>query len=623
MKSPLIHIRGLAVLGVLLAAPFVSCKKSIETTPYSSFTTSNFFQSTDEAYLATLGIYQSMASVNTYNWYIPLVYDADSDIEFLSPGTTTNDWREVSHYYYLPVNSLFYSTWSALYDGVNRANIVIERIPQMSLFINGSPSDKASLNRMLGEAKFLRGFYYSELVRLWGDVPFKTKSSVTGDNLQLPLTDRYTIYAQVIKDMQDAIAVLPATIATDERINKYGAEAMLARVCLFAGGYSLAADGTMKRPVNYQDYYKLAQTAVNDVIASGLYQLDPSYSQVFKNESKEVFEPKENLFESSYYTPGTVLSSGSYFGNFNAPSVVTGLYGGVNYRTFVTASFYSSFAAGDLRRDFAIARYTLDANGNRVPLLASNQNQSWAPGKWSREYQLNSSTERGYTNINDVIMRYSDVLLMKAEIDNELNNGPTADAYNAINTVRERAFGTTTPGSAINITLVNGGTGYVSGKTFVTISGGGGADASAVATVSSGKISAISMLNQGGGYTSAPTVTIVGSGSGASVTVSLLPKITNTQVDLPPGLSKDAFLQSIQNERAWELCFEGMRRADLIRWNLLGDKLVATQAALKAITPSYNYVAGTNFVKGKDELYPYPQKERDANPAITRQNPGF
>lgn len=613
----------MALLAAVLSVPFSSCKKTVETTPYSSFTTANFFTSVDEAYMATLGIYGAMQSPNTYEWYIPMVYDADSDVEFLSPGTTTNDWREVSHYYYLAGNSLFYATWSALYSGIDRANLVISQIPQMSLYTSGSASQKSDLNRMIGEAKFLRGFYYSELVRLWGDVPFKTKNSVTGDDLHLPLTDRYTVYAQVIKDMQDALSVLPATLPTDERINKFGAEAMLARVALFAGGYSLQADGTMKRPTNYQDYYKVAQTAVNDVIASGLYQLNPSYSQVFKNQSQQVFEPKENLFEASFYTPTATTTANSSWGTFNAPLVTAGVYGGVLNRTFVPASFYNNFAANDPRRDFSIARYTLDANGNRVPLLTGRQNETWTPGKWSREWQKNSSLERSYTNINDVIMRYSDVLLMKAEIDNELNNGPTADAYTAINTVRRRAYATATAGSAVNITLGSGGSGYVSGSTFITITGGGGTDASAVATVASGKITAITMLNQGVGYTSAPTVTVTGAGTGATLTVTLLAKLTNAQVDLPAGLSKDAFLQRIQDERAWELAFEGMRRADLIRWNLLGDKIVATQAAVKAINSVYNYVAGTNFVKGKHELYPYPQNEIDANPGIKRQNPGF
>lgn len=621
MKNKNINIRMVLAIGLIALMPLVSCKKSIETTPYSAFTSANYFRSVSEAYSATLGVYEAMKSPNTYAWNIPLVFDADTDVEFLSPGTTVNDFREVSHYYYLAGNSMFYATWSTLYAGIDRANVVIERIPQMDLFTSGSVAEKADLNRMLGEAKFLRGFYYSELIRLWGDVPFKTKSSVTGDELRLALTDRFIIYEQVIKDIQEAIAVLPASLPTDERINKFGAKAILARVALFAGGYSLRANGAMQRPNDYTKYYQVAQTQVNEVIASGLYQLNNTYSQVFKNQSQQIFEPKESLFEISFYTPTVTTTSSSSFGYFNAGLTASGLYGSTLNRVFVPASFYTSFDNGDLRRDFSIARYSLDANGNRVPLLTARQDETWTPGKWSREYQKNSALERSYTNINHVAMRYADVLLMKAEIDNELNNGPTMEAYDAINAVRRRAYGTNTLGSAITITLGAGGTGYTAATT-ISITGSG-VDAYAVPVITSGRISAVTILNAGSGYTTPPNLTINGVGTGAVLTAGLQTKRTNATVDLPIGLSKDAFQLRIQNERAWELCFEGMRRSDLIRWNLLGDKIKSTQDAVKAIRAQYAYVASTNFVKGKHELYPLPQNELDVNKNITRQNPGF
>ncbi|MGN7990035.1 RagB/SusD family nutrient uptake outer membrane protein [Pedobacter sp. 22226] len=631
MKAKFIDIKNATFVGLITLATFVSCKKVVETDPYSSFTSDNFFKSVPEAYAATLGVYETLKSPSTYAWYVPLVYDADTDVEFLSAGTTANDFREVSHYYYLAGNSLFYSTWSTLYNGIDRANMVIERIPQMSLYTSGTTDQKADLNRMIGEAKFLRGFFYSELVRLWGDVPFKIKSSAPGDDLSLPLTDRFVIYDQVIKDMQEAITVLPATIASNERINKFAAKAVLARIALFAGGYSLRPDGTMQRPSDYARYYQLAQTQVNEVIASGLYKLNDSYSQVFKNQSAQVFEPKESLFEMSFYTPTVTNTSSSSWGTFNAQPTNTGVYGSTLNRTFVPSSFYSSFADGDLRRDFSIARYILDANGNKLSLLSGRDDERWGPGKWSREYQNNSALEKTYTNINYVAMRYADVLLMKAEIDNELNNGPTAEAYEAINTVRRRAYGTNTAGSRINITLGAGGSGYSLNSTslsntIITITGGGGTDAYAVPTVAGDKVTGITMLNQGGGYTSAPTIAITdvkGKGTGATATATLLPKKNNADVDLPAGLSKDAFLLRIQNERSWELCFEGMRRADLIRWNLLGDKIKATQDAVKAIRAQYAYEAATNFKKGKHELYPFPSNELDVNKKITRQNPGF
>lgn len=624
MKILTSKIKTCALATALMAASFSSCKKATEANPYSYFTTANFFSTVDEAQLATTGVYEIMKYPSTYAWYVPLIYDNDSDIQFISDGVTP-DWRIIPHYLGIPETPFLYETWSAFYNGIDRANLVIDRIPKMDVYNSGSSDQKAALNRMLGEAKFLRGFYYSELVRLWGDVPFKLKNSETGDNLKLPLTDRYQIYAQIIKDMQEGADLLPAALPTDERVNKFGAKAILARVALAAGGYSLRADGTMQRPADYKTYYQLAQTQINEVIGSGLYTLNPDYSMVFKNQSIQKFEPKESLFEAGVYTSTLATTNQSSYGTFNAPQTAgstTSPYGTTQNRCFVTKTFYDTFKDGDLRRDFSIAKYSLDASGNRLSLLTNNR--IWAPAKWSREYQNNSNLERVNTNINTVLMRYSDVLLMRAEVENELNGGPNALAYEAINTVRRRAYGQALGGSRVNVTLTNGGTGYTA-IPVIKFTGGGGSDASAVATISGGKITAITMLNNGFAYTSAPAITITNTGtatgSGATATVTLMAPATG--VDLPAALNQSAFFQAVQDERAWELCFEGTRKADLIRWNVLADKIKTTQAALKVINSVYPYNAANNFVAGKHELYPIPQNERDVNSGITRNNPKY
>ncbi|SHM75720.1 RagB/SusD family nutrient uptake outer membrane protein [Flavobacterium chilense] len=628
MKKYIFSRRAILAAGITcLLLPLNSCDKELDTTPYSYFTTANFFSNVNEAYMATLGVYESMSSLDSYGWNISLIFDADTDIEQMT-GIGADDWRTIAHYQGISQTTTFYTAWSKLYEGVDRANVVIERIPQMDLYTNGTQPQKDQLNRMLGEAKFLRGFYYSELVRLWGDVPFKTKSSQSGDNLKVGLVDRYEIYTQIIKDMQEAALVLPEQTPTDERINKWGAKAMLARVALFAGGYSLAADGTMKRPSNYKDYYKLAQKEINDVMAQNPYKLNPSYSKVFKNQCQHVLEPTENIFQVAFYNPAGTLGNASWVGNFNGPATANGVYPSNISRCLVPKPFYNSFNEADQRRDFSIATYSINNLGNKLPLLTTNQDERWTVGKWSREYQTNATAERVYTHINWVIMRYSDLLLMRAEVENELNEGPNAIAYDAINQVRKRAFGADIQGSRIAIDLKTKGSGYTNAANVVIqITGGGGTDAAAaVITLASGGIGTIGMLRSGDGYTSVPTVTITstdGKGTGATATARLLTKPAPTEMNLPTGLNKDSFLKALQQERAWELSGEGMRRADLIRWGILADKLIETSAAVKAIRSTYFYPSVTNFVAGKHELYPYPQNETDVNKSITRQNPKY
>lgn len=628
MKNNIFSRRAIVAAGIAcLLLPLNSCDKEIEVTPYSYFTTANFFKNVDEATMATLGVYEAMSSMDSYGWNISLMFDADTDIEQMS-GEGADDWRAIAHYQGISQTIAFYNSWSKLYEGIDRANVVIEKIPQMALYGNGTESQKEQLNRLIGEAKFLRGFYYSELVRLWGDVPFKIKSSQSGDNLKGALVDRKEIYTQIIKDMQEAALVLPESMPTDERINKWAAKSMLARVALFAGGYSLSTDGTMKRPDNYKDYYKLAQQQINDVMAQNPYKLNPSYAKVFKNQCQHVLEPTENIFQVAFYNPSGNIGNASWVGNFNGPTTANGFYPSNIARCLVPKPFYTSFDAQDQRRDFSIATYSINALGNKVPLLTARQDESWTVAKWSREYQTNATAERVYTHINWVIMRYSDLLLMRAEIENELNEGPNPIAYDAINQVRRRGFGADIQGSGVAIDIVDKGTGYTAAaNVLISITGGGGSDASAaVVTLASGSIGTIAMLRSGDGYTSVPTVTITstnGKGSGATATARLLTKPTQAQINLKSGLSKADFLKALQKERAMELSGEGLRRADLIRWGILSDKIIETNAAVKSIRSNYFFPSINNFVTGKHELYPYPQNETDVNRNITRQNPNY
>ena len=525
-----------------ITMPLVSCKKSLQPKPYSLFTTSNYFADESEAYAATLGVYDAMSSQNAYGAYLSFITDNDTDISQTSGIDLVTDYRVICHYQGTAQTPGFYTMWSALYAGIDRANLVIQQIPEMTLYKSGTAAQQTDLNRMLGEAKFLRGFYYSELVRLWGDVPFKLTPSQTGEDFKLPRTNRYTIYTQIIKDMQDAAAVLPTALPTDERICKWGAEAILARVALNAGGYSESQTGQMTRPANYLDYYKLAQTEINDIMAQNLYKLNPSYAQVFKNQCQGVLEPTESMFEVAFFNAAGSASGGNWLGViYGSPLTAAGIYAVTNGRELALRPFWQTFATGDLRRDFSIATYTVSATGAQVPLVINTRSdETWTSAKWARQYQVNDILERASTNINTVIMRYSDLLLLRAEVENELNGGPDQLAYDAINMVRRRAYGQ-------------------------------------------------------------PVTT------------------ADPAVDLA-GLNYASFFTAVQNERAWELCFEGERRSDLIRWNILGPTLLATKQATLAIRSNFNYTASTNYVEGKSELYPIPVNERDINPNIGQNN---
>lgn len=620
------------VLGSLVFGftTLISCKKAIETSPYSYFTSSNFFSNEAEAYSATLGVYDIMSSQNTYGFNIPLAYDNDTDLGQTEGTDLSTDYRVIAHYQGTSERAAFFNTWSTFYNGIDRANVVLNRIPKMDIYTSGTQSQKDGLNRNMAEAKFLRAFYYSELLHYWGDVPFKTNPSQTGDDFKLPSTDREEIYKFVLKEMQEAADGLPAAMPTDERINKWAAKAMVARVAMYAGGYSLSRKTSMmERPANYRDYYTLAKQQIDEVMTQNVYRLNPSYAQVFKNQSQGLLESTENIFQVAFYNTDNNTVSGNSLGViFGTPLTALGTYFATNGRTLAIKSFYDSFIAGDTRRDFSISNYTIDALGNKQPQVTARQDESWRAAKWSREYQKQEVIERGTTRINYVIMRYADLLLMRAEVENELNNGPNSIAYEAINEVRRRAFGVEEAGVGISVTLSSPGTGYTSNQTVkFQVTGGGGIDAAVGAVALNGTkgVSTIAMMRAGNGYTSLPTVLVTstdGKGSGATAVAKLLPKPTAVGVNLPAGMSMGDFLKAVQQERAWELCYEGGRRSDLIRWNLLKQTIDLTNAKVKAIRTNYNFPAFANFTTNKHELFPIPLSETDVNKNVG-QNPGY
>jgi hypothetical protein len=691
MKRNLIYNSFLVGILCLVLVSSSSCKKALEADPYSSFTSANFFENENQAYMATLGIYQSLGTQPTYAWYINQVYDNDTDISQIDGTVDVNPWRALPHYAITKESTALDQTWVALNQGVDRANVVLAQIPQMASYTSGTDTQKATLNRLLGEAKFLRGYCYFDLVRLFGDVPFKLTPSQAGENFAVAGTDRYVIYNQIIKDMKEGSELLPATLPTDERINKWGAKAVLARVALYAGGFSLrnkGGAGVMEQPTNYRDYYVIAKEQIDAVIGSGLYSLNPSFAQVFKNQNQSILEPKESLFEIAIYNQFNSSVGGNTLGTYTAPIVATGVYKNTNGRVQVMKPFFDWYNTKDLRRDFTIAAYTIDAAGVKNPLVLARAEEGWKVAKWSREYQANTVQEQQSTNINTVLMRYADVLLMRAEVENELSAGPNSLAYDAINEVRRRGFGVNTAGNSISIQITTPGSGYTAVPIF-TITGGGGTGAIGSANLvttngSLGPIIAVTggtgypnTVNAGYGYTSLPTivvpnpwpatvnnwtantdytantyvkngnnyyrVTAAGKSNGTGPThttgnstaaatgvifqyaspavavVTLLPKPTNTDADLPSGLGKQAFFDALTKERAMELCFEGGRKGDLIRWNLLGKNIALTKSIIRS---NYSYLAFDNFKNNQHELYPFPAAEVDVNKVII-QNPGY
>jgi len=540
------NISRFALVSLLASSAIciTSCKKWLDEDPNSLYVAETYFQTVNDAKKATLGVYEIMSNLETYGFYMSLVYDIDSDLGHMEGTGLSNDNRTIAHYNVTPGHNYISSSWKQLYNGIDRANLAISKIQEMDLFNNGTESERKELQRNVAEAKFLRGLYYFDLVRLFGDVPFKLKFTEATDDLKLERTDREIIYDQIIKDMEEAIDDIPwvSEKVNDERVSKGAVKGVLARVFLYRGGYSLRQNGNRERPANYLDYYREAAKQTKEVIESGQHELNLNFESIFKNQCELKLEPKESMFEVALYNATGANANSGYIGSWNSPVTdANAPYGRANSFYKVSPVFYKKYALEDTRRKVSIATFQINAAGDTVT-YAGNNDTKWSPGKWRRNWQGTAPKNVNNTDINWTLLRYSDVLLMRAEAENEIN-GSNDDAYTAINMVRRRAYGVA--------------------------------------------------LNQ-----------------------------ANVDVDIPSGLSKAAFFEKIKEERALELCYEGWRKGDLIRWNILGESLRATEAALKAHRSNFPYIAGTYFVDNKHELYPIPTRERELNPNLT-QNPNY
>ena len=319
--------------------------------------------------------------------------------------------------------------WEVLYEGVSRANYLIA-------YVDDSKLDTREKRAMKGEALFLRGYYYYLLTSYFGEVPLKLTPTLSPNEKPLKKSSLSEIYAAIVKDMQDAEEMVLDIdeLGSNERVSKTAVQAVLARVFLKMAG----------EPLNDSSRYTDALAYADKVIESGHHELNPDYQQIFINHSQDINDLKECIWEVGMY--GNKIGTEDLAGSVGVENGILcrdpniGYSGGAMQ---VTKRLYDAFEEGDLRRDWNIAPYcynTDDAGVTTRKYYTASQIYNRNPGKWRREYEIGEKAQL-YNSTNFPIIRYSDVLLMKAEAINAVNHGPNVEAYEAINQVRRRGWG--------------------------------------------------------------------------------------------------------------------------------------------------------------------------------------
>ena len=501
---------AIAALGALT---LTSCDDTLNVDAPSQMDLSSVYSSTEFATNAINGVYVLFCE-DPYTSRMCGVWMQNTDVEAEVPssGVPASDRRAVWSLQGPALTGFndVYNVWNNNLQAIERANQVRAGIDASSI------GKEDEMQQIKGEATCLKAFRYYLMCNIFGDVPYYDVAAVWGEEIDRPRTDKFVIYSRVLQQLVDIEPYMKFSDVNTggiERMNRDFAMGLIARLALFRAGYGKTFDNQMKRADEYldvnadslsvtytdlsgntvtahthNDYLQMAKNYCQKLIQMKPRDLYPDFYKPFLNEMNYT---QDNNSEVLYEVAFVQNYGGDVGWSIGVPNTGSNAKGTTTIQVGFVPTYYMSFADNDSRRDITCANYA-----HQNDTVAAAASTAIKVGKWDRALaakELGGASSKG-TGINFPLMRYSDVLLMLAEAENELN-GPTALAKQALTTVRARAF-------ANSETYDQDVTQYV---------------------------------NSLG--------------------------------------TKEAFFNAIVDERAWEFGGEGLRKFDLIRWNLYAQKI--------------------------------------------------
>jgi tetratricopeptide (TPR) repeat protein len=390
---------------LLLGSGFSSCKKFLEENPKSNVTVANYYQTEGDAISAVNSIYAYLNSTSTgstagvYHSTFWVTAGLASD-ELLNNQIGAPQYDQLATFSHSAQNSALEEIWAMHYKTITIANIAINRIPNISM-------NAALKARLIGEAKFLRGLMYFNLVRMFGNIPLIIEENAP----VIPEVSTVdAIYQQIIADLNAAANDLPLSYAAGNgrgRATSGAANAILAKVYLTREDWTNAAASAKK------------------VIDSNQYQLWEDFADVFKLSSRS---GKEAIFSVGFGDADGAIIFWEV-GQFLVRLLPTQLSeeGVINAQGWQipTQDLYDAYDDEDRRR---AVTFITEINGATTTTI-----RPYIQKYWDRVAE-----PTGNESSNDFpVIRYSDVLLIYSEANNELGNPDLAHQY--INMVRKRA----------------------------------------------------------------------------------------------------------------------------------------------------------------------------------------
>lgn len=401
----------------ILTIFFIGCSKFLDEKDRSNFTTENYFTKPAHAESSVNSIYSSLSSL--YN-------GGDGFGGGLSPwlmlefatGLANTELGEAFDNLFMrnltnsSDNGEGRSWWERSYKGISNANLAIAKIPGITM-------DEVKKSKLLGEARFLRAFYYYNLVRMFGKVPLITSPVDLSSPEMYPSQATETdIYKLIVEDLIIAESSGMPYLDATGRVSLGAVKSLLASVYLTMAGYPLQKGN---------EYYQKAADKAMEVIQSTKYSLFSSYDDLHASGKNNT---GENIFQAQFST----LISPSYWQSAIVPyNKGISAYSAQSGAIFADLPFVSSFEIGDKRvaeKQFFYRTYTLQSD--RTVTIDLGNHYIY------KLFDVLAQTSTTSSGLNWTLMRYAEVLLIFAEASNEVS-GPTAASYEAANLIRRRA----------------------------------------------------------------------------------------------------------------------------------------------------------------------------------------
>jgi hypothetical protein len=430
----------IVVAGILVSA--TACEDFLDLQPKAERVELNFYKSENDATEALVAVYDVLQWNSVQGFHpTPMFLDIASDDAFAGGGSRTDapNTIQVDKQLIVPTNGENYGLWKKGYIGISRANILLSKI-------KGIQASETFKKQTVAQAKFLRAYFYSDLVRLYENIPLILEPL----DVSAPTPAQATpaqVYTQIATDLEEAIVDLPAQTlsASGGRATKWAAKALLARVYLFYKGVYKA---DLQAGSTTVDAARALQH-LEDVISQSGHGLLTNYADNF---TKAGEFSKESVFEISYsdknpwYDWGYVQGGeGNMQPQMQGPRFASPgkeLYEAGWSFAPVTLSLVNAFEPNDPRKEATI----LDEAEFRDKITVGYQHTGYFSKKYttSKEYKPASGQQELNWGNNYRLIRYSDVLLMAAEL-----GSPNAQKY--LDEVRSRVGLASKPANLENI----------------------------------------------------------------------------------------------------------------------------------------------------------------------------